>query len=371
MSACPIPVERLSPGAKRAVTAPPPARMMAARGLAPMPPKDLVTTQFVLTFDADAKIAETARGSLSNLDPRIANAVLPDTSLDPHVLGFLAEVLVARDADVERILLNPTSPDTAFMFAAEHGSEATCEVVANNQARVLRAPEIARHLTRNPKVLKSTIDRVIDFLVRNNIILDGVAEFDTALMRLSGAERVAAADLVEIPEEFLDSAYLGEDEDEAHRQLISDEDELAGDEEDDGKKQTIEQILRDMTTGQKVAFATKGNRSVRAILVRDSNRVVAIAAISAPTVTESEAVASAQSRTVHQDVIAYISRNKDWMRNYQIKLAIAGNPKTPLPTAMKLIPTLMKKDLKQLGMSKNVPMGVRNLALRLSKQSSG
>ena len=100
---CPLPLDALSAAARKAVEAstPLPARMMAARGLAPMAPKDLVTAQYVLTFDADAKIREAARGALEKLDPRLANAVLGDTAMPALVLGYLGVALAARDADVD------------------------------------------------------------------------------------------------------------------------------------------------------------------------------------------------------------------------------------------------------------------------------
>ena len=62
----PIPLESLSAAVQRSVgpKAPGPLKLMTARGLAPMPPRDLVTAQFVLTFDADEKVAAAARGAL-------------------------------------------------------------------------------------------------------------------------------------------------------------------------------------------------------------------------------------------------------------------------------------------------------------------
>lgn len=361
---CPIPLDALPVAARRAVDAasPVPARMMAARGLAPMPPKELVTAQYVLTFDADAKVREAAASSLGKLDARIANAVLGDTTLDPHVLGYLAGALATRDADVERLLLNPSTPAQAFVDVALVASEAIGEVIANNQARLLSTPDITRSLAKNPKILRSTLDRVVDFLVRNNVIVDGVVEFEQALLRLGADDRIKVAQQVEIPREFMDEAY----QESADRRMIA-EDELV--EEDEPKANPkIEELLKSATTGEKVAYATLGNKAVRSRLMRDSNRVVAMAAITSPRVTDLEVVQAAQSRTVHQDVIAFIAGQKDWVKLYPVKVALANNPKCALPTAMKLVPTLQRKDIKNLSLSKNVPAGVRNLAVRLVKE---
>lgn len=359
---CPIGFEDLSSAVQKSVgpKAPRPLRDMAAKGLAPLPPRDLVTAQFVLTFDADEGVAQTAAQSLASLDQRLANATLADTQMPPPVLGYLAKALATNDAYAERLLLNPKTPSTAFVDVAEVCSEAICEIIANNQARLLEAPDIARALTRNQNALKSSIDRVVDFLVRNGVILDDVHQFEEAFLRLNGEERAKAVEAVEIPEHLLDDTFRGE------RRLIDEEEEDADGED---KKQSLEQLLRGMNVAQKVAFATKGNKTARSTLMRDTNRLVAVAAVSSPAITESEIVAAANSRTVHSDVILHIVKDKknNWTRNYQVKNALVNNPKCPLPDALRLVPSLNPRDLKLLAKSRNVPAGVRNRASSLVK----
>jgi hypothetical protein len=370
---CPISVAEMEAPVLRHAgdKAPPPLRLMAARGMAPMAPKDLVTTQFVLTFDADEKVKSAAEKSLSDLDARIANAVLADKTLNPHVLTYLAPFVATNDAYAEKLLLNPGTPARAFVAIAGTCSEATCEIVANNQARLLEDPEIARALTKNTNALRSTIDRTIDFLVRSGVILDDVAEFSDALLRLNGEDRLKAADAVigDIPVEFLDERFLTDEQKKEleGRRLISDEDEDG--EPTDDIKQTMEQLLRNCTPAQKVALATKGNKTVRTSLMRDTNRTVALAAITSPGITEPEIIAAAHSRVVSSDVIQHIAKDKknNWTRIYQVKVALVNNPKCPLQDAMKLVPSLSARDQKAVSKSRNVPMGVRNLATQLSK----
>lgn len=373
---CPISIEEMDASVLRHAgdKAPPPLRLMAARGMAPMAPKDLVTAQFVLTFDDDDKVRSAAEKSLSDLDARIANAVLADKTLNPHVLEFLAPRVATNDAYAEKILLNPSTPAAAFVGVAEVCSEGTCEIIANNQARILEDPEIARALTRNDNALKSTVDRVIDFLVRSGVMLEGAHEFTEALLRLNGDERLKAADaaLEGVPIELLDEQYLTDEEkaEAKERRLISDDEE---DEVSDDTKKTVEQLVRGMTPAQKVALATKGNKTIRTMFMRDTNRVVALAAVTSPAITEQEVIAAAQSRTVHQDVIAHIAKDKknNWTRSYQVKAALVNNPKTPLPEAMKLVGLLNARDLRAVAKSKNVPMGVRNRANQLVRAKRG
>ena len=56
-------------------------------------------------------------------------------------------------------------------------NETVITMVANNQERILRHNDICRALKRNAHTLKSTLDNVVDFLVRNGIVLDDVPEF--------------------------------------------------------------------------------------------------------------------------------------------------------------------------------------------------
>ena len=375
VSACPIPIDALDAAVLRNAgdKAPAPLRMMTARGMAPMAPKDLITAQFVLTFDGDEKIRQAALQSIQNLDLRIANAVLADTSLNAFVLGHLAKALALNDAYAEKLLLNPKTPSTAFMDVAAVCSEQVAEIIANNQARILEIPEIARALASNVNALKSSVDRVVDFLVRSGKIVDGMKEFEDAVLRLTGDERLKAANAVDLPKHLLDEKFLSDEDKEQLRKerrlLAEDEDQEIADD----KHTRLEDMIRNLNAPQKAALATKGTKAARTALMRDTNRMVAMAAITSPAISEMEIIAAANSRVVHADVIAHICRDKknNWVRIYQVKLALTNNPKTPLPDAMKLVPTLNQRDMKILAKSRNVPAGVRNLATKMAKEPMG
>ena len=60
---CPLPASALPSDFRRHVDplGPVPMRMMAAKGLVPLQPSDMVGALFLLTFDPDANIRETAQ----------------------------------------------------------------------------------------------------------------------------------------------------------------------------------------------------------------------------------------------------------------------------------------------------------------------
>ena len=64
-------------------------------------------------------------------------------------------------------------------------------------------------------------------------------------------------------------------------------------------------------------------------------------------------------------MIRIICRNKEALRNYHMKLALATNPKTPQATAMKFVNYLQDRDLQKLMKSKDVPTVISTHARRL------
>jgi len=60
-----------------------------------------------------------------------------------------------------------------------------------------------------------------------------------------------------------------------------------------------------------------------------------------------------------------IIRNKDWMKNYQIRKALVYNCRTPLQTSLRLLTTLNDRDLVKLLRSKDVSSVLANRARKL------
>ena len=88
---------------------------------------------------------------------------------------------------------------------------------------------------------------------------------------------------------------------------------------------------------EKIRLATLGNAFCRQTLVRDSNRLVAMAAIRSPGITDMEVIRAAGNRAVSEDVIRYIANSKDYLKMYPVKLSLIGNPKCPLALTLKML----------------------------------
>lgn len=123
-----------------------------------------------------------------------------------------------------------------------------------------------------------------------------------------------------------------------------------------------------MSVGEKIKLALLGNREARALLVRDTNRLIARFVLRNPRLTEDEVLMIARNRNIDSEILREIGEHKQWPRNYQIRLALVNNPKTPLATALHFVSLLHERDLRFLAKSKNVSSTIVSQARRILAQ---
>jgi hypothetical protein len=129
--------------------------------------------------------------------------------------------------------------------------------------------------------------------------------------------------------------------------------------------------LRDMSVGARLKLALRGNRDARTLLLRDGNRLVQKFVLQNPRITDEEIIAMAKNRNIDREMLDGICRRKEWVSNYQVRLSLATNPKTPLAMAVRFVPTLLPRDLRILAKSRNVPAAVNGMAKRLVIERGG
>ena len=155
MPAPPLPVDVLpKPLQKHAdPAAPPPLRMMGAKGLVPeVAPADLVTLLYFLSFDADPAVAETAVKTADGLPEKIYGVALRSEGVRGPVLDWLADRFGDKEPALKLILLNPSTPDETVARIGLACSQRLGEMVRQNELRLLRHDAIIRALCRNPPV---------------------------------------------------------------------------------------------------------------------------------------------------------------------------------------------------------------------------
>jgi hypothetical protein len=122
------------------------------------------------------------------------------------------------------------------------------------------------------------------------------------------------------------------------------------------------QVLSSLSIVERMKLAMKGTRAQRAVLIRDSNKLVSSAVLSSPKLTETEVEAFAKMGNVSEEVLRIIANNRAWTKSYTIISALSRNPKTPISIAMQMVPRLNDRDMKSLSIDRNVPEAVRLIA---------
>ena len=336
----------LSPSAEKYARqdAPLKVRKIAARGALPLEALDLATLLFALSHDPDAEVQQTARASLADLPEKILEATLSGPA-HPALLAHLARIHKDDDAACEALALNPATSDLTIAFLASLPLRSVVEIVSNNQERLQRESRIVEALGENPLTGRAVVERILSFL--------GIP---------LGKEDVDAATLEPTEEEATRAvlAVLGDQSVETAKILAS--------EEESPEEETTDNIfaaIQKMSVMEKIKLARIGGKEARNLLIKDRNKVVALSALQSPKITDTEVVSIAQSRSVSDEILRMISSNKDWTRNYQIKLALTTNPKTPLPQAVKFLNYLQDRDLRALMKSKDVSSAISSHARRI------
>src|SRR5229473_2553714 len=379
-------------------TAPLGARSAAARGLLPLPLADLLEALVHLRSDSDAEIARAAQATLDAQQPDDLLNVARASETAPSVLGYLASLGSAAPETHEAVANNNSTPDEAIALLARLTSDpALLEFMTLNQQRLIRAPEIIDAILLNPartaeaeRHAKETRREFFEkergarqiaqeLRARGN---SAAAEFfeSAELRAVSGAmsadDAWVIAQHIEVSDVDVDDSWLARELIEgmlvetpeqmaANVQAVINAERLEG----DASPERISLIRRIMFMNVKdrVKLGMKGDREARGILVRDSNKIVACAVIHNPRTTEHEIENIASMRTVSDEVLRLIGMNRAWARSYPIIHNLVRNPRTPMATAVHILPRIRSKDLKVISTSRNVSEAVRRQAYRLSE----
>ncbi|MBA3459165.1 MAG: hypothetical protein H0T46_04335 [Deltaproteobacteria bacterium] len=370
MELTPLDPNMLSTAAQRAL-GPGPGRMMASRGMMPLPPGDQVAVLYNLHLDSDAMIAASARSTASGLPEKLLAGTLADPTLDPRILHFFGERSYDKVAVFDAIALNPSVADATLAMLASKGDARAVDQIAQNEQRLLRHPEIIGAMYMNRKARMSTIDRVIELAVRNQVRVPGLACWDEVARALSGGSSSANED--ELFAEVADALSVGDDaaitKGDTERDLTDEEEaeKLALAKKAEEKKIPFNML----SVPAKIRVATLGDAYARSLAIRDPVKIVSMAAIKSPGLSDMEAAVYARNQALAEEIIRYIASRREWTKMYGVRVSLCRNPKTPIAESSRLLPLLRQKDLVNLSKSRGIPSAVVAQARKLLSQRSG
>jgi hypothetical protein len=265
---------------------------------------------------------------------------------------------------IAELIAAGAASDQALARAAATAAGAELELLLADEARLLRHPAIVAGLFANPQAPMSLVNRAVAVCARAGVQVEGIPAFADVAAAVR-AEVEGGAGAAAAFEEVLAAsvALAAEPDGDADTDVKPAVDEGMGPAR---KRKSAVIDFGKLKLFEKIRLATLGNAFCRQTLVRDSNRLVAMAAIRSPGITEQEVVRTAGNRAVSEDVIRYIANNKDYAKSYLIKMALIGNPKCPLALSLRFLPHLRPEDLKGLARSKNIPNALSVAAKKLA-----
>ena len=353
----PVPLDQLPAPLSRFCNpqGPLPARLMAAKGLVPVKGTDLVTMLAQLSADAEEQVRTTASQALLKLPEAMLQSAC-DAPLLPAVLHYLGRTLKQEDL-LGRLVANHASHDGTVEEIARRCSESLAERIAVNEQRLLRAPLIIEALYKNRNTRMSTADRLIELAARNGVVLHGIPSFQAAVEAVQGQLIPEPSD-EPLPQDQAFAKSLEEDKDEN----AFEDDKAKGIEEVKQQYKPLNMQILEMSKSEKLRLALVGNMAARAILVRDHNKQVSMAAIQSPQLTVGEAADIARSKEVAEDILRYIGNKKEWIKSSEVKHNLCFNPKTPVGISMRFVSHLRMEELKALAKNRNIPGQLKSMA---------
>lgn len=315
-------------------------QVLAASGLVPLPPDELLPIQIALTNSPDMEVATKAGEALANLDINLASNFLTQNA-GPNELYYFG-TRVPNPVIHLVIIRRPDTPRDLMVQMAPYLAQEAQEALVLRQDAILEEPKILLALETNPNLTSYAKRRIWEY--REHLLpKDKIPP--------KKAEEIAAE------ADALTEQEVQEAIDEVKQR--------------EGEGEVIEETginpgqVRLLPVPVRMKLARKADRQMRSLLIRDSNSLVAVTVITANAIADSEVEQIANNRAVAREVLEEIPKKREWIRKYTIAKALVKNPRTNLATALKLVPRMTVKDLRELARDKNVPEGVRSVAIRL------
>jgi hypothetical protein len=333
-------------------TAPEVIRMTAARGALPLPLHDLVYAQICLLEDALPGIVQAATESLSKMTGETLQTFLRDPGCDPIVIDHFVRSGRLSGGALEAAIAHPSILDATLEAIAATATAETLNLIVTNEVRLIRNPGLLEILRSNANLPADNRRRLAelerDFIGKEEL---RVRSSPAAPPEAPQTPAVAPAEGEEPPADQAAPPVMTEEEEKNYEEQL--------------KRTPAFQKIMKMNVAERVQLAMKGNAEDRAILIRDTAKLVAHQVLKSPKLSENEIASFARMRSIHEDMLRVIASRKDWTKAYSTVHALVRNPKTPPGLTIQFLPRLGNRDLKVVTGDKNIPELVRRQARNL------
>jgi hypothetical protein len=388
----------------------------ASKGSLSVPPQEMIEILVHLALH-NKVFGQQAQLTLAGWDEAASRAAASNPSTPKEVLNYLISPANLRPVLLPTLLANPSVSGDAILELAPNASRDVVEVMLKNN-RITGSPVILHALLSNPHltgIQSETVRNLIQPVAPEPTAVDKGPEPvaatapEKASTSLDEVFHLSPAGSAEGTDEVLDEgvlAYLSEHANEIAAEgnhvfqpiggvyeefMPSAEEPLAepvaeaagpagaaaGVKKAPSKKTPAAGEVERGSALQKISkldikgriqLAMKGTKEERSLLIRDGTKIVALAVLESPKVSDGEVEKFAGQKNVLEAVLRGIPMKRRFAKNYSIVRALVFNPRTPLDLALSLMKNILVGDLRNLSNNKEVSDTVRKLATKMFKQ---
>ena len=380
----------------------------AARGALSVPSGETIEILVYLALH-NKLFSERARLTLAGWDEKASLAAAADPKTGAEVLGYFVALENLRTCLLPALAENPSVGEEALDVLAVSGSRSVVEALLTS-ARVMSSPRLLQALQSNANLRPNELAEIekklaaletspvaelheadaTDEVVEGTVIkyleenaAELAAEKDKPFQPIgmlheeaggeaagevgrqaAAATASASADAAKIAAEKLATAAAGKTA-AALAAIHAKKHSPLGHEE---RRDTTLQKIAKLDIKGRIALAMRGSKEERSLLVRDGTKLVALAVLESPKVSDGEVEGFAQQKNVLEALLRAIPLKRRFAKNYSITRNLVYNPRTPIDLSLGLMKNLLIHDLKNLSGNKEVSDTVRKLALRMYRQ---
>ena len=377
----------------------------AARGALSVPPGETIEILVYLALHHKL-FGPQARITLAGWDEKASLAAAADPTTSAEVLGYFVSLENLRTSLLPALAENPSVGEEALNALAVSGSRSVVEALLMS-ARVMSSPRLLQALQSNPSLRPNELaeiekeagrfgnesgsepgateadapDEVVESTVTKYLeenAAELAAEKDKPFQPIGMAHEDGARDAggeaahevgsqaVAATASANADATASADARRRQPRLLSMPRSIHIPAEE-RRDSTLQKISKLDIKGR-IALAMRGNKEDRSILIRDSTKLVSLAVLDSPKVSDAEVEAIALQKNVLEAVLRAIPMKRKYAKNYAIMRNLVTNPRTPIDVSLGLMKNLLTRDLKNLSDNKEVSDTIRKLALRMFKQ---
>src|SRR6267154_3147872 len=390
----------------------------AARGALAVPPEETIEILVYLAIHHKL-FGERSRLTLAGWDEKASRIVAADPNTSPEVLGYFTSLENLRIALLPQLAENPSVSEEGLDALAVSGSRAVVEVLLTSK-RFLNSPRLLQALQANPNLRPNELEEVGKKLASVDTTSEAVettSENEAESVDGEALEEVVKSSVSQFFDEH--AAELAAEKEEPFNPIGISLDEMdgeAGGETEHGDSQSesaavatnaaavaesakataqkevaaiaaakaakkaaalkedrrdsVLQKIAKLDIRGRITLAMRGTKEERSILIRDSTKLVALAVLDSPKISDGEVEKFALQKNVLEAVLRAIPMRRRFAKNYNITRNLVQNPRTPLDLSLGLMKNLLIHDVKNLSGNKEVSDTIRKVALRMYRQKS-